>query len=46
MMVRPYDSGLGLVFCRMAMDLLHGRYPSTACWEKVSTFAIVLPTDA
>lgn len=45
-MGRPYDTGLGLVFCRMAMDLLRGQITATSELGKGSTFTIVLPTAA
>ena len=42
-MGRAYDTGLGLVFCRMAIDLLHGDIAVTSALGKGSRFQIVLP---
>lgn len=41
-MGRPYDTGLGLVFCRMAVDLLGGRISVSSSLGKGSTFSIGL----
>lgn len=42
-MGRTYDTGLGLVFCRMAIDLLHGQIAVASELGKGSTFTIRLP---
>lgn len=42
-MGRTYDTGLGLVFCRMATDLLHGQIAVASELGKGSTFTIRLP---
>jgi signal transduction histidine kinase len=42
-MGRPYDTGLGLVFCRMATDLLQGRIAVASDLGKGSTFTLTLP---
>lgn len=41
-MGRKYDTGLGLVFCRMAIDLLHGTITVESELGKGSTFIIEL----
>lgn len=41
-MGRKYDTGLGLVFCRMAVDLLHGSIQVKSDLGKGSTFIIEL----
>lgn len=43
-MGRTYDTGLGLVFCRMAIDLLQGQIAVASELGKGSTFTIRLPT--
>lgn len=41
-MGRAYDTGLGLVFCRMAIDLLQGQISVASELGKGSTFTILL----
>ena len=41
-MGRKYDTGLGLVFCRMAVELLHGSIQVKSDLGKGSTFIIEL----
>lgn len=42
-MGRSYDTGLGLVFCRMAIDLLHGDISVASQLGAGSTFTLTLP---
>ncbi len=42
-MGRSNDTGLGLVFCRMAIELLHGSIAVDSALGKGSTFTITLP---
>lgn len=42
-MGRSHDTGLGLVFCRMAVELLHGSIGVVSEMGKGSTFTITLP---
>jgi signal transduction histidine kinase len=44
-MRRQYDTGLGLVFCRMAIDLLHGSIRAESELGKGSTFIIELRAE-
>ncbi|HEX3135939.1 MAG TPA: hybrid sensor histidine kinase/response regulator [Planctomycetota bacterium] len=43
---RRYDSGLGLVFCRMAVELLGGSISVVSDVGKGSTFTMVFPVRA
>ena len=40
---RPYDAGLGLVFCRMAIELHSGTITAESELGRGSTFRVVLP---
>jgi signal transduction histidine kinase len=42
---RKYDSGLGLVFCRMAVELLHGTISVASEPGRGTTFTLVFPAS-